>query len=153
VTLPDLAPKRSPPVDELAGNILPRVPGCLVGFLAFIFLASLPETLGLRIPGVPLALASLGAGVGCLTLYVRAVRRRWGVDGPDVVQLLERDLVSVRRRRIDDYRLRLDSDWPMRERLLHEALYTVKWLGHLLVFAGAGWLIYQLMLLAGIVQK
>jgi hypothetical protein len=142
-----------PRIEERGKGFGFRALGCLVSFVAFSLLLALPDMLGLRVPAIPLALVSLAAGVGCLTIYVRAVRSRWGVESPDVVQLLEHDLKSLGMKHLDDFRLRHATDWPMRERLLHEALYTVKWLGHLLVFAGAGWLIYQLMLLAGIVHK
>ena len=164
MTLGDAPDPDSPPPAEEERGPDPRIEqrgrgfgfralGCLVSFVAFIFLLSLPEALGLRVPAIPLALVSLAAGVACLTIYVRTVRSRWGIESPDVVQLLEHDLMSVGMRRLDDFRLRPAGDWSMRERLLHEALYTVKWLGHLLVLAGAGWLIYQLMLLTGIVHK
>jgi hypothetical protein len=71
---------------------------------------------------------------------------------PDVVQIMGRDLGAFRNRRLDDYRLQFSEGTDWKERALHELLYALKWLGHLLVFAGLGWILYRLFVFSGIVK-
>jgi len=146
------AAERTPPLEDTSGAVQTRLPGCLLGFLFFIFLLSLPDILRLAPPRLVLSAIGIVLGVACVGLYGRVVRRRWGVTPPDVVQMVGRDLAGVRRRALMDYRLRFGVGWSWRERGLHEVLYGVKWLGHFLIIAGLGSLFYRLFVQIGLVQ-
>ena len=111
---------------------------------------TIPDMIPWRVPSVVLAAVAIVLGVGCVTIFRRAMASRWGITSPDVVQLLGHDLGGIRRLRLDDYRLVLPKPTSPRDRLLHEALYSLKWIGHLLIFSGLGFVLYRIMVIAAI---
>ena len=152
MTEPVSQPPLQNPQEETSGRIGARLGGCLIGFLLFVVLLSLPDILQWHPPPLVTSLIGLVLGVACVMLYSTIVRRRWRVSTPDVVQMVGRDIGSVRRKELRDYRLQFGEGWSWRERALHELLYAVKWLGHLLIFAGLGSAIYRLLVRLGITQ-
>jgi hypothetical protein len=151
-TDPQSPPPPLIPEEDTSAAIGVRLGGCLIGFLLFVVLLSLPDILQLTPPPLVTSLIGVVLGVACVMLYSMIARRRWGVSAPDVVQMVGRDLGSIRRKELRDYRLRFGKGWSWRERALHELLYAVKWLGHLLIFAGLGSAMYRLMVRLGITQ-
>jgi hypothetical protein len=104
------------------------------------------------VPTVGLQLAAIVGGAGLVWLYGSVARRRWGVAVPDVVRVVKRDLSAFQDHEATDYRLAFAPNAPTGDRLLHESLCALKWLGHLLIFAGFGSMLYQLMRVLGIVH-
>lgn len=139
------------PIEDPGANVLVRAPGCVAAFIAFTLLLTVADCLPFKLPEVILAVAALLLGLGFITMYVRLLRHRWNAAPPDAVQLLGRDLNGIRRMHLADYRLKFPTGTPLQERALHEAAYALKWLGHLLVFAGLGWLLYRLFSALGII--
>jgi len=134
------------------GSLLPRAGGCLAAFGLSIVLLSLGLWLAEFLPSLIVEVLATAAGLGLIKVYIRAARARWLVEAPDVIQALGQDLRWATRRATADFRLRLPPGRPLRERLLHEAFYTLKCVGTLLVVAGLGTLIYGILLGVGLVQ-
>ena len=141
------------PATESPAGIAKRVPGCAIAFIVFILALTAGDYLKTFLSPIVLQLSAIVIGLALVHLYTAVVRRRWHVGSPDAIQLLAQDLGSVRRFYAPrDYRLFLPGVWPWSERLLHEVLYSIKWLGHLLVFVGVGTLLYGLLLRLGMVD-
>jgi hypothetical protein len=138
---------------DSSGDVGVRLAGCLLAFVIFGVILALPDILGIHPPLIALSLTAIVLGAFCVGGYIAAVRKRWGVSSPDIVQMVGQDLSVVRRRSLKDYRLRLGPEWALRERVVHELLYAIKWVGHLLIVAGLGSLMYRLFLVIGIVHQ
>jgi hypothetical protein len=129
-----------------------RAPGCLGSFIGFVLLLALADYIEGTIPKPALMLVAILAGYGLIHLYGVVARRRWGVAIPDVIRVLERDLRSFRGMEAADYRLGFNPGVSFGDRVLHECLYALKWLGHLLVFAALGTALLGLLRALGIVD-
>jgi hypothetical protein len=138
---------------DTSRDVLRRAPGCLLAFVLFVILFTVADLALGAIPGIILSVVGVALGFVVLLLYGRVVATRWGINAPDPVQLMAGDLTSVRRRSAHDFRLKLPPRAPMGDRILHELLYALKWLGTLLVFAGLGSVLYRVMVLAGLVDS
>ena len=141
------------PSIDASGNVVIRAPGCLAALVMFAAILSLVETITPTLPAWSLALSGIVLGALCVSVYIGVARARWGTETPDVVQMLGNDLQVIGRRSLADFRLRFGPGSSWGDKLLHEVLYTVKWLGHLLMFSGAGFLIYQLLAAIGVVSS
>ena len=135
----------SPRIDE-SRDVLRRAPGCAVGFIGFIVIFAFAEPLTHFVPALALDAVAVVAGLGILWAVGSVSRRLWSVEAPDPVQLLLGDLTSITRRSVRDFRVSLPVGTPVSHRLLHELLYSSKWMGTLLVFLGLGSVLYHLML-------
>ncbi len=133
-------------------DVLRRLGGCLVAFVAFISLFTLTEYLRPRIPTFGLQVVAVALGAFLIHLYGAVARRRWRVALPDAVGILKRDLTSIYEREAADYRLAFRPGAPLGDRALHELLYTLKIVGHFLVFAGLGSLLVTVMDALGITK-
>ena len=132
-----------------------RVGGC--AFASFVLLGAPIAAATILEPYVPtigLQLLAMVVGLGLVHLYGTVARRRWQVSAPDPVAMLAGDLYAITRLKLTaDYRLALRRDLPLWERLLHELLYSIKWLGHWLIIIGLGTLLYSGMVAVGILAK
>jgi hypothetical protein len=145
--------KRTPVADlDSTRDILRRSPGCFVAFLGFITLLTASDYLRPRIPSVFLQVAAIALGAMLISLYGRSVRDRWNVFVPDTVGILKNDVSAVYDRDAADFRLAFESGAPLGDRLLHELLYALKWVGHLLVFVGLGTMLVSVMQALGITK-
>ena len=126
--------------------------GCFGSFFAFILILTLADYLGPALPKPAAVLGSILVGAGLVRLYGTVARTRWGVAIPDVVRVLERDLRSFRGMEAADYRLGFTAGVPFGDRVLHECLYALKWLGHFLIFVGLGTILLGIMRALGIVD-
>jgi hypothetical protein len=82
--------------------------------------------------------------------------RRRGSGGrcllPDVVGVVKHDFSSIRNREAADFRLEFAPGSSLSDRALHELLYALKWLGHILIFVGLGTFLVSVMRVLGITE-
>ena len=132
-------------------DVLRRSPGCLLAVVLFVILFTVADLASGAVPGIIVSILGVALGLGALVLYRRIVAARWGIRPPDPAQLMAGDLTSMTSRSAHDFRLSLPQRTSFGERVLHEALYALKWLGTLLVFAGVGTVVYRVVVLTGLV--
>jgi hypothetical protein len=144
-------PSTTPSLDT-TDSVGPRAAGCVFGFVAFILILTASDHLRRSLPSLAVQLGAVFLGGLLIHTYRTVGQRRWGVAMPDAVQVMAHDVSSFARKRAADYRLTLPSTTPTSDRILHELLYALKWVGHLMVFAGLGTLLYSLMVRLGIVS-
>ena len=150
--LPPAAPEdhRSPVGENRSPALIARGGGCFIALVLSALLFTLVSSFNL--PEILLLVTSAFAGLGLLRLYAHVARDRWQATPPDSVQMLAQDLGGLVTWRFKDYRLKFDRTWPFRERMLHEVLYWLKWLGHILIIAGLGGAIYRLLTILGVIS-
>ena len=122
-----------------------RLPGCLTGvFMGLFVFAWGMATFERVLPTVLMYFGGAVTGILLTRQYAIVGERRWGAKAPDGVQMLATDLRMLRLR-APDHRLRLPQGAPIQERLLHEALYALKWAGNFVLIVTIAAAMYQVM--------
>jgi len=142
---------RSP--EEVGRHVGRRLPGCFTGLLVGLVIMSFGLAMLERfVPALVLSFAGVVVAVAMSRPYASVGEKRWGVRAPDTVEMLLRDLQMIRLKE-PDFRIRLPQDSPLSDRLLHEALYILKWGGNFLLVASLAAAMYSAMVALEIVAQ